>query len=467
MSPPPWKLDAERIAETVQSAPSIFNSKPWLPDPLLRPVAENRIELHAKGGWLRTDDGVYFDPLARELAISCGAALFNLRLAIRVAGHELSVWLLPDRKPVSTRPAPASTLLASVEIVTTRINPPTTAEQELYEAVWRRHTNRWPYRIVPAPLPLIQAMEGAAAKEGATLRLLHKRQAKKWMGFTAEADKDLAHARAGRPKETRDRYQLYRKERTGLMHVPRDSFGPTPEKDFPRIRKENRYPRTREDFWREEEKRRFERKRKVQLMALSTRDDQLLDWLRAGQALQRAILTGTRFSVSAPYGQAAEYHAPRWYGVPARGRVMRHDDLARYGLSVSFLTEPLECYDIEHPLRLENIHGDLRDWPWRFAQPRHRPWQYAEPRHWPWRWQFPELPQMVLRVGYAADPAQPDVSRAALADHLPPQRASHTSRLLERVQRASSRAEPMSSSAGGSGGLAQSARLLGVAAHQL
>ena len=124
--------------------------------------------------------------------------MFNLRLAIRVAGHDLSVWLLPDRKPVTTRPAAASTLLASVEIVTTRIDPPTTAEQELYEAVWRRHTNRWPYRIVPAPLPLIEAMENAAAREGATLRLLHQRQAKKWMRFTAEADEDLAHARAGR-----------------------------------------------------------------------------------------------------------------------------------------------------------------------------------------------------------------------------------------------------------------------------
>ena len=67
------------------------------------------------------------------------------------------------------------------------------------------------------------------------------------------------------------------------MHVPRDSFGPTPEKDFPWIQKENRYPRTREDFWRKKEKRRFERKRKVQLMALSTPDDQLLDWLRAAR----------------------------------------------------------------------------------------------------------------------------------------------------------------------------------------
>ena len=199
MSPPPWKLDAERIAETVQSAPSIFNSKPWLPDPLLRPVAENRIELHAKGGWLRTDDGVYFDPLARELAISCGAALFNLRLAIRVAGHELSVWLLPDRKPVSRRPAPASTLLASVEIVTTRISPPTTAEQELYEAVWRRHTNRWPYRIVPAPLPLIQAMEGAAAKEGATLRVAVEPQLEAERTAKPQVVPDVAVQLAHRP----------------------------------------------------------------------------------------------------------------------------------------------------------------------------------------------------------------------------------------------------------------------------
>ena len=138
-------------------------------------------------------------------------------------------------------------------------------------------------------------------------------------------------------------------------------------------------------------------------MALSTQDDQLLDWLRAGQALQRAILTGTRYSVSAPYGVASKYHAPRWYGVPGRGRVILRDKLARYGLSVSFLTEPLECYDIDHPLRLENIHDKPRRWPW--LQQRRRPWQAPEPRHWPWRWRFAELPQMVLRVGYSMEPA--------------------------------------------------------------
>ena len=426
MAPPEWKLDAERIVETVQSAPSIFDSKPWLQGPLLKPVASNRIELHAKPGvleeeneensaWLRTQEGIYTDPLVREFAISCGAALFNLRLAIRVAGHDLNVWLLPDRTPVSTRPAPdgtwpppESTLLASVEIVTTRIKPPTVAEQELYEAIWRRHTNRWPYKIVPAPLPVIVAMEDAAALEGATLRLLHRRQAKKWMRFAAEADKDLALQPDEWPADTRDRFRLYREERDRFMdEFPLAGFGPAPGRDFPWIRKGNRHPRTRKDFW-FDGKKRFERKRKVQLMALSTQDDQLLDWLRAGQALQCAILTGTRYSVSASYGLTAEYHAPRWYGIPARGRVILPDKLARYGLSASFLTEPLECYDIEHPPNLENIHGEPRNWPWRFFQPRHRPWHYAEPRHWPWRWRFAELPQMVIRVGYAAH--SPDVA---------------------------------------------------------
>ena len=49
-------------------------------------------------------------------------------------------------------------------------------------------------------------------------------------------------------------------------------------------------------------------------------------------------------------------------------RVSGHDDVARYGLSLSFLTQPLEREDI-----------------------------YAEPRHWPWHWLYAELPQIVLQ----------------------------------------------------------------------
>jgi nitroreductase len=335
----------ERIAETVQQAPSVFNTQPWS----FRIVGADRIELRANLGerdrvnrgrwdrWLKSDMP-HPDPLAREFAISCGAALFNLRLAIRVAAHDLAVWLLPDLERDST-------LLASVEIVTGRIKKPTLEEQELFEAIWRRHTNRRPY--IPAPLPIIVAMEGAAAREGAWLRLLHDREARSWMHLAAKADYDPAFSP---PFPNR---------------VSPADYGPTPK---------NRYPRTRKDFWLDE-KRRFERK--PQLMALSTDDDQPLDWLRAGQALQRAILTGTRESVSAAYGLAAQYHAPSRYGFPARRHLLtRHVDVARYGLSVSFLTQPLERADIA-----------------------------AKPRRWPWRWPFPELPQMVMRVGYAWVPA--------------------------------------------------------------
>ena len=96
----------------------------------------------------------------------------------------MAVWLLPD-------PVHDAALLASVEVMTGRIKGPTGQEQELYEAIWRRRTNRSPYRLLPAPLPILVAMEHAAAKEGAWLRLLHPRMSRKWMRL-ADADSDPA-----------------------------------------------------------------------------------------------------------------------------------------------------------------------------------------------------------------------------------------------------------------------------------
>ncbi len=325
--------DRLRITEAVEKAPSIFNTRPWV----LRFPAADRIELRLP--YLGDLDHAQL----REYTISCGAALFNLRLAIRVAGHEFAVWELPD-------PRHDSTLLASVEVMTGWIKKPTIEERELYEAIWHRHTNRSPYKIVPAPIPIIVAMESAAAEEGGWLRLLHPRQASKWMRLAAEADRDPAF------------------QPPFPNHVPAANYGPPPK---------NLLPRTRKDFWLGDEPQRFEHK--PQLMALSTDDDKPLDWLRAGQALQRAILTGTRYSVSAPHGLTALYHAPPKYGLPARRHLLtRHDELAHYGLSVSFLTQPLERDDIR-----------------------------AKPRRWPWRWRFPELPEMVVRVGYSAEEPPP------------------------------------------------------------
>lgn len=330
-----------RIVDAVENAPSIFNTRPWR----FRISAADRIEVRLAANLANLDEYIPRERARkREYVISCGATLFNLRLAMRVAGHDLAVWPLPD-------PRRDRALLASVEIVTRRIKKPTIAEQELYKAIWQRHTNRSPYRIVPAPLPIIVAMEHAAAAEDAWLRLLNHHQARKWMRLAADTDHD--------PAFTPPFPNL----------VPPANYGPHPQNPLP---VGNPLPRTRRDFWRGSGEH-FEFH--PRLMALSTDDDQAFDWLHAGQGLQRAILAASRYSVSAPHGLTARYHAPRRLGVPARHHLLTgHDDGARYGLSVSFLTQPLERDDIN-----------------------------GAERQWPWRWLFPELPQMVMRVGYAPD----------------------------------------------------------------
>ena len=357
MSKPPYDLppDIERIVQDVQRAPSVFNTRPWWfqfrpPDHIelwLRDLGAHDGAARARprdgAARARARDGAararardsvararardsVARARAREYVISCGAALFNLRLAIRTVGHDLVVSPLPD--PAYADPMHPPALLASVEIATGRVKQPRTWEKGLYSAISPRQTSRQPYS--PLPLPIVTAMEDAAAQEkGAYLRLLNRCQARKWMRLTAKADRNPAFSPPFPD------------------FVPPANYGPPP--------KNRRYPRTRRDFW-IGGKQRFERK--PQLMALSTDDDGPVDWLQAGQALQRAILTGTQYTVSARHGLAGP----------------KPDEVEPYTLSASFLTQPLELADLDD-----------------------------RPRRWPWRWPFHELPQMIMRVGYAAD----------------------------------------------------------------
>jgi hypothetical protein len=161
-------------------------------------------------------------------------------------------------------------------------------------------------------------------------------------------------------------------------------------------------------------------------MALSTDDDRPLDWLRAGQALQRALLTVTRYSASVPYGRVARYQAPYETGLPARRlprgadltkeaeeaehRASRSEGMSRqprvalYGVTASFLTQPFEQDDLMR---------------------RHR--------RWPWRSHYPEVPQMVLRVGYAPVESVP----------APPRPRVRASRSPKRLRRPVRRAETL------------------------
>jgi nitroreductase len=306
------------IIRAAQRAPSVYNTQPWS----FWVRADDRIELRANiaeadgrhaGRWLEVTD-----PDARELAISCGAALFNLRMAIRVTGHEVAAWLLPD-------PGADPTLLASVEVVTGRVRPPTAEEQELYDAIPRRHTYRWPFNGRRVPANVLTEMTLTAAKEKGWLRVLFPFQATRWLHVAGQAEREF----------TRDRRYVaeLRRWTSGAergLGVPKAAYGPQP----PPL---SANPPVRDFGFDWGDGRPIERfESHPQLLALATDDDRPLDWLRAGQALQRALLTATR-----------------------------------YGVAASFLTQPLELADHKH-----------------------------EPRRWPSAWPFRETPQMLIRVGY-------------------------------------------------------------------
>lgn len=354
-----------RIIKAVEAAPSIFNQRPWV---VQLSDDRNRVELYAD------PERTLGKFLPREVVISCGAALYNLRLTIRVAGRTPSVWLLPGldgESPLLDHLESGRVLLASVEVMPGRAAPPRSSTQELYEAMWLRHTNREPYRLLPVPMPILVAMENAASAEHGSLRVLHPHQCSQLLRAAARAADRLAGDTTDgsgliplQPREPLlEEFQAARGE---LNKVPSDKYGPRPVDEDE--------PPTRRDFWQPDRTELFEKH--PQLMALSTADDRPLDWLRAGQALQHALLTGTRFSMSPPNGRSRRYRVSLKYGVPSRSRLLVP---AGYGVTASFLSQSLELADLTN-----------------------------RPRNWPWHWFYPEVPQLVLRVGFAPmEPVHP------------------------------------------------------------
>lgn len=150
--------DIETAVRAATLAPSVLNVQPW------RFVAHGDvIELH------RDPDRALpvTDPGNRALTISCGAALFNLRLAIaHLAGHP-EVDILPD----PARP----TLLAVVRPGDG--TEPTAVESRLYVAIRDRRSSRVPFLDQPLPVETVVRIENAAATEGGTLRFLNAYEA--------------------------------------------------------------------------------------------------------------------------------------------------------------------------------------------------------------------------------------------------------------------------------------------------
>lgn len=156
-------------------APSGHNTQPWL-----FAVEKASIALYAD----RTRALSVVDPGDRELIMSCGAALFHLRVAIRHFGYEPVVHTFPD--------AEDQDCLAVVRLGTEldRREAPTPEDHRLFKAIKRRHTNRLPFDKRAIPERELMLLKEAARLEAARLHLFTEPAAKQALAdLIAEADR--------------------------------------------------------------------------------------------------------------------------------------------------------------------------------------------------------------------------------------------------------------------------------------
>ncbi|GAA2110350.1 nitroreductase [Streptomyces synnematoformans] len=288
-------LDATRAADLVHAAtaaPSMHNAQPW----------RFRCHLGHRTVEVRADPERAMpasDPDRRALHVGCGAALCNLRAAAAAAGWRTGTELLPD---------PANPLLLAVVRLAEaepgagrdegRGEGPDAALAALEPQIVRRHSSRWPFTDKPVPPGDLADLVEAARAEGATLAFPD--------AWHAASLLDLVQDAEVRDAEEPDRAaELARWTHpvpdTADEGVPGYAFGPRrrgstiPVRDFAgRAEVPGRGSA------------RFEAAPNIAL--LGTAHDTPADWLRAGQALERVLLTATRAGLVASLtSQALEW----------------------------------------------------------------------------------------------------------------------------------------------------------------
>ena len=280
-------IDAEQrelLMTAAIAAPSVHNSQPWSFE-----LHDQRVELYADPSrqLAAADEG------GRSLLISCGAALFNLRVAFDQLGYHPRVRLLPD---VGDR-----THVASVEVNHRHLRPGALAH--LFPAIAERRTNRRPFSDRRIPPSVLSRLAEAASLESAVLRiyedpeevgrvvdLLHSAEGDEWLHPELEEER-AAWVGAGRTDDG----------------IPVESLGPRPSDRSAPFRDLGRHLRG--ALGRPVAS--FENAPTVAV--LSTVTDRPADWVRAGQALERVLLAATADGVSASFmNQPLEHADLRW-----------------------------------------------------------------------------------------------------------------------------------------------------------
>ena len=260
--------DLQALVQAASLAPSSHNTQPWL----FR-LEGAVVELLAD----RTRALPVNDPEDRELTISCGCALFNLRVAAAAAGLEARVEPLPDAADADllarARLAPAAT---------------TQADAELQAAMAERRTYRERFAATAVEAKVLRSLADAVTSEGATLTVLDSAgQRLHAAALVAEGDA----VQWANPS--------WRRELAAWMHPRRRGDGLTlPALAIPVAQM---VVRTFDMGHGVAAKDRQLADESPVLAVLATEGDMPRDWLAAGQALQRLLLVGVRLGLQASY----------------------------------------------------------------------------------------------------------------------------------------------------------------------
>jgi hypothetical protein len=259
---------AQYLIAIAARAPSVHNSQPWL----FR-VGQDAVEL-----WSDPRRRTWSDTSGREMLISCGAALFGLRLALRSLGVQPAVELLPDpsrlRLLARVRPGPGT--------------PMNTLEARMLAAVPHRHTHRGAFEPGALPPGLLPGLQNDALVEGTELAYIRP-----GLGFERLAGLAASAAHRGnldpRAKATIRRWTRAadRPERDGVPAtalVATRAAGPAPR------RRPGRLPQRDFDLGRNLGRLSAQGAPPSVTAVLLTRGDRRADWLHAGQALHRILL---------------------------------------------------------------------------------------------------------------------------------------------------------------------------------
>ncbi|MGW1146540.1 Acg family FMN-binding oxidoreductase [Streptomyces sp. NPDC002454] len=317
-APPTATREAvEALVADAITAPSMHNAQPWL----------FRFDRSRGVFQLRADPDrrlALSDPEGRATYLGCGAALFNLRVAAAHAGWKPVTRLLPDRRdPYALAEVTLDGGRALYEATRQPYHKTTatyrrsgqpydgTADAydelaDLYPALRRRRTTRTPFSDEPIDEQLLGTLRRAALVEGARLAFPDDFHRDTVLELGREAEQRTLSDAALRAE-----LASWTGDDRAVDGIPTAAFGPRARTGYAPVRDFAAGRGTPQEAQHPGEAAEFERTPRLAL--LGTHGDSPIDWLHAGQALERVLLEATLDGlVTSLASEALEWDELRW-----------------------------------------------------------------------------------------------------------------------------------------------------------